>query len=293
MVREKPGSAVSKPMEDCKTMVSTTSAAKRPSIRPSALIASWLVWLLALAIARGQAPVAVEPPKASEGATAAVGASAEIPPPLTHYKGREIAVTMHYLGADWLVRESREREEECSTLLAVLDVKPGQTVCDMGCGNGFYTLPLAELVGPRGKVLAIDIQQEMLHMLAERAKDRGVDHIQPILGSVVDPRLPERQLDLVLLVDVYHEFSHPEHMLQAIRRSLKPAGRMVLVEFRGEDPAVPIKPLHKMTKRQIRREIIPNGFKLVEQFDKLPWQHVMFFARDDAPEAASPASPRP
>ncbi|MFO0896202.1 MAG: class I SAM-dependent methyltransferase [Pirellulales bacterium] len=214
-------------------------------------------------------------------AVAEAPAEAPLPPALTHYKGREIAVTMHYLGADWLTRESREREEECSTMLEVLKLQPGQVVCDLGCGNGFYTLPMAELVGPKGKVLAVDIQQEMLHLLAERAKGEELANVETILGSPVDPRLPEGQLDLVLLVDVYHEFSHPEQMLAAIRKSLKPKGRLVLVEFRGEDRDVPIKPLHKMTKRQIRRELLPNGFKVVEQFDKLPWQHVMFFERTD------------
>jgi ubiquinone/menaquinone biosynthesis C-methylase UbiE len=214
-------------------------------------------------------------------AVADAPAEVALPPALTHYKGREIAVTMHYLGADWLTRESREREEECSTLLEVLKLQPGQVVCDLGCGNGFYTLPMAELVGPKGKVLAVDIQQEMLHLLAERAKGEQLANVETILGSPVDPRLPEGQLDLVLLVDVYHEFSHPEQMLAAIRKSLKPKGRLVLVEFRGEDRDVPIKPLHKMTKRQIRRELLPNGYKVVEQFDKLPWQHVMFFERTD------------
>jgi ubiquinone/menaquinone biosynthesis C-methylase UbiE len=227
-----------------------------------------------------EAPAAIAAPAEPEGS---------LPRPLTHYKGREIAVTMHYLGADWLVRESREREEECSTLLEVLKLKPGQVVCDLGCGNGFYTLPIAERVGATGKVLAVDIQQEMLHLLSERAKAADLDHIETILGSPIDPRLPEGEVDLVLLVDVYHEFAYPEQMLQAIRKSLKPQGRVVLVEFRGEDPQVPIKPLHKMTKRQIRRELFSNGFKLAEQFDKLPWQHVMFFERNDAGSAREEA----
>ncbi len=231
------------------------------------------------------------PVRAQAPAAIAADPAADAPPALTHYKGREIAVTMHYLGADWLVRESREREEECSTLLDVLDIKPGQVVCDLGCGNGFYTLPIAERVGPEGKVLAVDIQQEMLHLLSERAKDEELANVETILGSPVDPRLPEGKVDLVLLVDVYHEFSHPEHMLQAIRKSLKPTGRVVLVEFRGEDPSVPIKPLHKMTKRQMRREFLPNGFKVVEQFDKLPWQHVMFFGRAEPRAPQVPASP--
>jgi ubiquinone/menaquinone biosynthesis C-methylase UbiE len=204
-----------------------------------------------------------------------------IPPALTHYKGREIAPAMPAAGggAAWLVRKSRQQQEDCSTLLKSLKVKPGQTVCDMGCGNGFYTLELAKLVGPEGKVLAVDIQQEMLRLLDERAKEAELTNIKPILSTVVDPMLPEGKADLILCVDVYHEFSHPEHMLAAMKKALAPGGRLVLVEFREEDPKVPIKPLHKMSKAQVLKELTPNGFKLVEQFDKLPWQHVMFFEK--------------
>ncbi len=205
------------------------------------------------------------------------------PPAPKDYKGREIAQTMHYLGAPWLTRESRQREEDCATLLGALGIKEGDTVCDLGCGNGFYSLKLARLVGERGKVFAVDIQREMLELLKDAAAAEKVENIQPVLGSVVDPKLPEASVDLVLLVDVYHEFSHPEQMLAAIRRSLKPAGRVALAEFRAEDPNVPIKPLHKMSKAQIMKEFPPNGFKLVEEFDELPWQHLMFFERDDAP----------
>jgi ubiquinone/menaquinone biosynthesis C-methylase UbiE len=205
-----------------------------------------------------------------------------IPPAATHYMGREIAQTMHYLGAPWLVRESREREEDCSTMLKKLDIKPGQAVCDMGCGNGFYTLKLSPLVGDEGQVLAVDIQPEMLHLLDEQTKEAKLTNVKPILGSVIDPRLPEGKVDLILCVDVYHEFSHPEQMLAAMRKALKPKGRFVLVEFRAEDPNVPIKPLHKMSKEQILKEIPPNGYKLAEQFDQLPWQHMMFFERDES-----------
>ena len=203
----------------------------------------------------------------------------------THYKGREIARTMHYMGAPWLVRESREREEECSTLVRVLGVKPGDVVCDLGCGNGFYTLKIAKLVGDKGKVLAVDIQKQMLAMLNLRAKKTKLaSRIQTILGTVSDPKLPANSVDLVFLVDVYHELSHPVSTLRAVHESLRPGGRIVLAEFREEDPDVPIKPLHKMSKRQVIRELVPNGFRLVEQFDGLPWQHLMFFERaeDDA-----------
>ncbi len=203
-----------------------------------------------------------------------------IPPGLTEYKGRTIAQTMHYLGADWLVRESRQREEDCETMLKALGVKPGETVCDMGCGNGFYTLKLAEIVGANGTVYAVDIQQEMLRLLESRAEKTNLKNIKPLLGTLIGPRLPEGKLDLILCVDVYHEFSHPEQMLAAMRKALKKDGRLVLVEFRKEDPKVPIKELHKMSKAQVLKELEPNGFKLVEQFDKLPWQHMMFFGKE-------------
>jgi ubiquinone/menaquinone biosynthesis C-methylase UbiE len=205
-----------------------------------------------------------------------------IPPALSSYKGREIAQTMHYLGAPWLTRESRDREEDCATMLEALRIKRGDTVCDMGCGNGFYSLRIAPLVGETGQVIAVDIQREMLEMLKERAVAERIANIQTLLGTVIDPKLEPESIDLMLMVDVYHEFSHPEQMLAAIRRSLKPSGRVALVEFRAEDPAVPIKPLHKMSKAQIMKEFAPNGFKLVDEFDRLPWQHLMFFERDDA-----------
>lgn len=209
----------------------------------------------------------------------------EGPPALTEYKGRRIAQTMHWLGAEWLVRDEREREERCSLMLSSLGVRPGMTVFDMGCGNGFYTVPLAKMVGERGKVYAVDIQPKMLEFLKTRAEKAGVaERIEPILGELWDPKLPEGKIDLILLVDVYHEFSHPEEMLAAMRKSLAPEGKIVLVEFRGEDPEVPIKPEHKMTKEQIMKELPPNGYKLVKEFNRLPWQHMMWFAKDDAAE---------
>ena len=207
---------------------------------------------------------------------AAVDQTVMIPPAQTHHMGREIAQTMHFTGAPWLVRESRQREEDCRTMLQALGVKPGQTVCDMGCGNGFYTLQLARLVGPRGRVYAVDIQPEMLQMLARNAAEARLANIRPVLGTPIDPRLPAGAIDMMLCVDVYHEFSHPEAMLGKIKESLAPDGLLVLVEFRGEDPAVPIKPLHKMTKAQVRAELEPAGFEMVREFDRLPWQHLLF-----------------
>lgn len=273
------------------------------SIAKLGCIATALIWVVAdfsKTAPAADAPAAPTTESATNDNAAAEKAAVDkelvkLPPALTHYKGREIAKTMHYEGAAWLTRESREREEECSTLLKVLDVKPGQTVCDLGCGNGFYSLPLAKLVGERGKVLAVDIQPEMLRLLSARAGEAEIKNIKPILGTLVDPKLPEGDVDLVICIDVYHEFSHPEQMLAAIRKALKPDGRLVLVEFRLEDPEVPIKLVHKMSKEQVLKELVPNGFKLAGQFDKLPWQHVMTFVRDDykadeqGPAKAAPA----
>jgi 2-polyprenyl-3-methyl-5-hydroxy-6-metoxy-1,4-benzoquinol methylase len=203
-----------------------------------------------------------------------------IPAPLKVYKGRRIAQTMHFQGAEWLVRESREGEERCSLMLANLGVKPGMTVCDMGCGNGFHTIQLAKMVGKTGHVYGVDIQPEMLKMLNERCDKEGITNITPILGTQLHARLPQNKIDLILCVDVYHEFSYPEQMLASMREALTPTGSVVLVEFRAEDENVPIKPEHKMTKEQILLELPPNGYKLVNEFDKLPWQHMMWFGRD-------------
>ena len=211
----------------------------------------------------------------------------KLPDPLEIYKGRRIAPTMSYLGADWLIRARRQREEDCETLLKELKLKPGMIVCDMGCGNGFYALQMAEIVAPTGKVLAVDVQPEMLRLLQARAVEENIKNIEPILGTLIDPKLPRGKVDLILCADVYHEFSHPEHMLRAMREALSPHGTVVLAEFREEDPTVPILPLHKMSKKQIMRELPPNGYRLVRQFDGLPWQHLMFFGRDADKEDSS------
>jgi ubiquinone/menaquinone biosynthesis C-methylase UbiE len=167
-------------------------------------------------------------------------------------------------------------------------VRPGQVICDLGCGNGFYTLQLARLTGSKGTVYAVDIQPEMLTMVRRSAREADIENVVPVLGTETDPRLPANTFNLVLMVDVYHEFSHPEEMLAAIRKSLKPRGRIALAEFRAEDREVPIKPLHKMSKEQILKEFRANGLRLVGQFDGLPWQHLMFFSRDDADRVREP-----
>jgi predicted methyltransferase len=244
-------------------------------------------WMIAVMLIGG---VATTPAQELVKPAKPPAAEAEtLPPPLKRYMGREIAQTMHFSGAEWLTRDSRDREEEPAKLMKALDLRPGMTVCDLGCGNGFYTVRLARAVGPTGKVYAEEIQKEMLDLLAVEVRKAGVTNVEPVLGTVVDPKLPENKLDLILLVDVYHEIDRPVQMLANIRKSLAPKGRLVLVEFRAEDPNVPIKPLHKMSKAQITRELTANGFKHTGGSDDLPWQHVMFFERDDDWKGPAPA----
>jgi ubiquinone/menaquinone biosynthesis C-methylase UbiE len=204
-------------------------------------------------------------------------------PPPTHFEGREIAQTMSWLGAGWLTRPERDAEEDATRLHEALALQPGQTACDVGAGSGYHTLRLARAVGPTGRVLAVDLQPKMLELLRERVAAAGLANVETIEATDRDPRLPDGACDLVLLVDVYHELAWPEPMLAAFRRALAPGGRLALVEFRAEDPDVPIKRLHKLSKAQIDRELLPRGFRRVESFDGLPWQHLVLFARDDAP----------
>ena len=203
----------------------------------------------------------------------------DAPPALTEYQGRTIAQTMHWTGAEWLMRANREQEENAALMLKELRIQPGWTICDLGCGNGYHALSMAEMTGKNGSILAVDIQQQMLDMLAARASGRGLQNIKTILGAYHDPKLPPASCDLILLVDVYHEFSHPEHQLKAMHAALKPEGRVALVEFRAEDNKVPIKPEHKMSLAQIRREWLPMGFEIDRQFEGLPWQHLIFFKK--------------
>jgi cyclopropane fatty-acyl-phospholipid synthase-like methyltransferase len=203
--------------------------------------------------------------------------------PVRWYMGRQIAPPMHFSGAGWLTRASRAKEENPAKLLDVLQLVPGQVACDFGCGNGYHTVQLAKRVGAAGLVYAVDIQPEMLELLDQRARPRGLENIRPVLATEDDAGLPPSTFDLVLMVDVYHELSHPPEVLTAVRASLKAEGRLAVVEFREEDPEVQIRPLHKMSQAQVMKEIPPNGFKLVGQYNELPSQHVFLFARDDSP----------
>src|SRR5712691_6121645 len=195
------------------------------------------------------------------------------------FKGRVIAPAMSYRGADWLERSDREATEQPEKVLDTLKIAPGSTVADIGAGTGYFSVRLAQRVGPQGRVLATDIQPQMLAMLSENMRAAGVRNIEPILCTPTDAKLPEGQLDLALMVDVYHELASPEETMTQVRRALKPDGRLVLVEYRGEDPNVPIKSEHKMTLVQVRSELEPMGFRLQEVFEFLVYQRVIVFKK--------------
>ena len=199
------------------------------------------------------------------------------------YRGRIIADVMSYLGANWLMRPSRVREERPDEMLDALGIEPGMAVADVGAGVGYHSLKMADRVGPEGVVYATDVQPEMLRMLRRRAQQVGASNVRPVLVTQDDPGLPEGEIDLILMVDVYHEVTDPEATLRGLREALKPGGRLVLVEFRAEDPTVPIKPEHKMTVAQARAEVEPQGLRLKEVLDFLPWQHIIIFEKPDGP----------
>jgi ubiquinone/menaquinone biosynthesis C-methylase UbiE len=181
-------------------------------------------------------------------------------------------------GAGWLIRPERLQEEDPDRMLSSLGVKRGSVVADIGAGVGYHTWRLADMVGPTGKVIAEDIQDGMIALLNKNVSDRKLKNVDIVLGTQTDPRLPENSLDLVLMVDVYHEFSEPISMMTHVRNALKQDGRVILVEFRKEDPTVPIQPLHKMTVQEVRSELEPLGFKFQRTLEFLPWQHIIFFA---------------
>jgi len=195
------------------------------------------------------------------------------------YQGREIAHVMGHQAADWLERPTRDEEERTELLVDVLGVKAGEVVADIGAGTGYFSRRLSKKVGATGSILAVDIQPEMLDLLTNQMATLKITNVRPVLGTITDPKLPPASVDLVLMVDVYHEFSHPFEMTDAIAKSLKPAGRVAFVEFRGEDPEVPIKALHKMTEAQVRKEMSVQPLQWVETIEVLPRQHIIIFKR--------------
>jgi ubiquinone/menaquinone biosynthesis C-methylase UbiE len=193
--------------------------------------------------------------------------------------GRVYAQTMGVQGASWLERSERDQEENPDLAIRLLKIQKGSTVADVGAGSGYITLLLSRAVGPMGKVYANDIQQGMLDLLQKNAAKAKATNIIPVLGAIDDPKLPADSLDLAIMVDVYHEFSQPQKMLQHLREALKANGRLVLLEYRAEDAAVPIRPEHKMTKAQVKQELEHEGFKQSRVFDDLPWQHLFVFTK--------------
>lgn len=194
------------------------------------------------------------------------------------YLGREIAQVMGHQGAGWLERPSRESEEQPQRLVADLDLKPTDVVADVGAGTGYFSFRIAPQV-PQGKVLAVDVQPEMIDILQYFKQEKQIPNVEPILGSVDDAHLPPASVDVALLVDAYHEFEYPNEMMTTLARSLKLNGRVVLVEYRAENPLVFIKPLHKMSQRQVRKEMAAVGLKWLATKDNLPQQHVMVFGK--------------
>jgi FkbM family methyltransferase len=197
------------------------------------------------------------------------------------YMGREIAQVMGHLAAGWLERPEREQEEKSSELWKLLKVKEGDVVADVGAGSGYHTFMLAKMVGATGKVYAVDIQKEMLDIIRARVKQFKIKNVTAVMGSISDPKLPEGKIDMIMMVDVYHEFSHPYEMTQAMVKALKPGGRLIFVEYRLEDPKVPIKLLHRMSEKQVMKEMELFPLRHATTIGDLPWQHVIVFEKKD------------
>ncbi len=195
------------------------------------------------------------------------------------YMGREIARVMGHEAAGWLDRPEREKEEQPTRLIALLKFKPGEVVADVGAGSGYLTFRVAEKVGPAGKVLAVDVQAEMLDIIRQKMKKNNVTNVEPVLGTESDPKLPAAAVDTIVMVDVYHELSQPYEMAAAMAKALKVGGRLVFAEYRREDETVPIKLVHKMSERQVKKEMEPFPLKHVKTYESLPWQHVIVFEK--------------
>jgi SAM-dependent methyltransferase len=232
-----------------------------------------------------------EPPAGAAAVTPAAATPAPAPEPEPYtfapatpdgtgkfFHKREIAQVMGHPAIGWLERDEREKEEAPSRAIAAIDLKPTDVIADIGAGSGYYSFRISPKV-PQGKVIAVDIQQEMLDFLHKKSAELKITNVEPHLGAIDDVKLPAASIDAALMVDAYHEFSHPREMLASLRSALKPGGRIFLLEFRAEDPKVPIKALHKMTEAQARLEFEGAGFRFVSNLRPLPWQHFMIFER--------------
>ena len=197
------------------------------------------------------------------------------------YMGREIARVMGHEAADWLERPEREKEERAELLIESLKIRPGDVVADIGVGTGYHARRTASKVGATGRVYGVDIQPEMLTLLSNKMAELRITNVVPVLGTITNPNLPAASIDLALMVDVYHEFSHPYEMMERICDSLKPGGRVVFVEFRAEDPSVPIKAVHKMSEAQVKKEMTALPLEWVQTIRSLPWQHIIIFKKKE------------
>jgi len=195
------------------------------------------------------------------------------------YLGREIAHVMGPGGIPWLERPERENEENPTKCIESLELKEGDVVADLGAGSGYYAFRMASKVGEKGKILAVDIEDKMLAEIRKRCEKEKVKNVEPVKCTETDPKLPEAGVDLVLMVDVYHELAFPYEVMMAVRKALKPGGRVVLVEFRKEDPKVPIKEVHKMSEEQIKKEMAVVGLTHLKTVGILPWQHIAMFTK--------------
>lgn len=243
---------------------------------------NWPLSIFLLVIWMGDGSMAKAPAAAPSSAPSTQPTYQSCPPSADGigkvYMGREIAQVMGHQGADWLDRPSREKEERPAILVRDMKLKPTDVVADIGAGTGYFTFRIAPKV-TRGQVLAVDIQPEMLDLLAAKAKKLGVKNVHTVLGTESDPKLPAGQVDVVLMVDSYHEFAFPREMMEHIFQSLRPGGRVIDVEYRAEDPEVHIKPHHKMTEAQSVREMSAVGLQHVETKENLPLQHVLIFRK--------------
>ena len=195
------------------------------------------------------------------------------------YMGREIAGVMGWQGAAWLEREEREKEERGDLLMRELALRPGMVVADVGAGTGYYARRISPLVGASGTVFAVDVQPEMITMLTDLVKNAGLTNIKPVLGVADNVKLADASIDLAIMVDVYHELEFPYEVMESVVRALKPRGRVAYVEYRAEDASVPIKPVHKMTEAQVRKEAAQHALLFERTANTLPWQHVVIFRK--------------
>jgi ubiquinone/menaquinone biosynthesis C-methylase UbiE len=245
---------------------------RRPNSKLLACLAALTLMLCALTRAEGPATKPAPMPAYYTRSTPTMDSIGKV------YMGREIANVMGHQAADWLERPEREKEEAPDKAIRLLALKPTDVVADIGAGSGYFSFRIAAKV-PKGKVIAEDIQQEMLDLVNTAAKKNAVTNVQTVLGDVTDVKIPANTVDLAIMVDAYHEFDHPREMMQSIVKALKPGGRVVLLEYRGEDRRLRILPHHKMTQVQAKKEMAAVGLKFVKTFENLPEQHLMIFEK--------------